>query len=116
MGRKPKRRTVSSDRESVSKERPGGTPWGEERSKTITRTEIQIRAFNWPRGRASANEPPNSRWAKGRGYPTSFVFDAAQYITICEIANDEHLTRKELVYRLLQEGLKKYYSGELDMG
>lgn len=103
-----------SNVKTAKKKPKGAAPaWSQNRLSTIKRVnKLMPRMYNTGRVAKGRTE---KRWVPNRGYPTSFVFDAEQYVTIGEIAYEEKMTRKELVYRLLQEGLKKYYSGELDM-
>ena len=102
------------NKESGEKKVPYKTPWSSDRKKVISKVKRAMPKRKLV-GRPSRSRASDSPWPKERGYPTSFVFDAQQYLQICEIANDERLTKKEMVFRLLREGLKHYYSGVMDM-
>lgn len=72
---------------------------------------------NRARSKGGVGRPPLDKqklqWREIRGYRLTFVFDAGQYVRISHIANDEGLAIQEMVFQLLEEGLKRYDSGEM---
>lgn len=72
-----------------------------------------------PAGVQLANKggrPPKDRpsaWNSKRDYRTSLVMDREQYNVIRRLSNVSGQTLKELMFVLLEEGLKRYESGEL---
>jgi len=60
--------------------------------------------------------PPRERpssWNSKRDYRTSLVMDRDQYNEIRALANSTGLTLKQLMYLLLEEGLRRHQSGDL---
>ena len=76
---------------------------------------------NRKRSKWSVGRPTNHKvtgknhWARCRGYQTTFIFDAHQYVKISKLAFDEQLSIQEFMYQLLNEGLKRYESGEMNI-
>lgn len=54
-------------------------------------------------------------WGRQRNKTTSVVFDVAQHETLIRLSNRTGLSFKELMYVLINEGLKRYESGELEI-
>ncbi len=88
--------------------------WSKKTEKTMEEVRRQLPP-RIVRGPKRKNDPDESRWEKGRGFPTSFVFDKKQYLLVCYLANQEGISRKEMIYRLINEGLYRYNSGEMSM-
>lgn len=100
--------------ENNNKTSPAHPAWSKATKKTIRQVKRALPP-RFPRGPRGPKSSMEKRWAKGRGFPTSFVFDRYQYLEVCKIAAGEKISRKEMVFRLIKEGLKKYNSGEMDM-
>lgn len=91
---------------------------GKEKIQFKTKEEMTawVRA-NRVRSKAGVGRPPlhgeKLQWRGVRGYKTTFIFDAVQYVRISHIADEEGLAIQEMVFQLLDEGLKRYDSGEM---
>jgi hypothetical protein len=57
----------------------------------------------------------NRAWDKERNYRTSLVMDPEQHNAIKRLANKTGVTFKQTMYLLLDEGLRRVESGELEI-
>ena len=64
-------------------------------------------------GRPPKDNP--SGWNSRRDYRTSVVMDREQHNALKKLANSKGMTFKEVMFLLIQEGMRRLESGDLEM-